>query len=70
MFYSEDKTEDLVWNVASQTALRDCSEEGRRTEDIQEFLQQRPRSQNFKRLLLIKENQICQVKEFSTFLCM
>ena len=29
MFYSEDKTEDLVWNVASQTALRDCSEEGK-----------------------------------------
>ena len=33
-------------------------------------LQQRAGSRNIKRLLLIKENQISQVKEFSTFLCM
>ena len=33
-------------------------------------LQQRAGSLNIKRLLLIKENQICQVKEFSAFLCM
>ena len=34
-----------------------------------EVLQQRAGSLNIKRLLLIKENQISQVKEFSTFLC-
>ena len=39
-------------------------------QDIQEFLQQRPGSQNIKRWLLIKENQLSQVKEFSAFLCM
>ena len=33
-------------------------------------LQQRAGSQNIKSLLVIKENQISQVKEFSTFLCM
>ena len=33
-------------------------------------LQQRAGSLNVKRLLLIKENRIFQVKEFSTFLCM
>ena len=34
-----------------------------------EVLQQRAGSLNIERLLLIKENQISQVKEFSTFLC-
>ena len=38
--------------------------------DFIELLQQRTGSPNFKRLLLIKENQISQIKEFSTFLCM
>ena len=35
-----------------------------------EVLQQRSSSLNIKRLLVIKENQVFQVKEFSTFLCM
>ena len=34
------------------------------------ILQPRAGSLNFKRLLLIKENHIAQVKEFSAFLCM
>ena len=35
-----------------------------------EVLQQRAGSLNVKRLLLSKENQVSQVKEFSTLLCM
>ena len=35
-----------------------------------EVLQQRAGNLNVKRLLLIKENEISQVKEFSVFLCM
>ena len=35
-----------------------------------EVLQQRAGTVNIERLLLIKENQISQVKEFSAFLCM
>ena len=35
-----------------------------------EVLQQRVNSLNIRRLLLIKENQISQVKEFSSFPCM
>ena len=37
---------------------------------LQRSLQQEAGSLNIKRLLLIKENQISRVKEFSTFLCM
>ena len=33
-------------------------------------LQERAGGLSIKRLLLIKENQICQVKEFNAFLCM
>ena len=40
------------------------------SQDTQEILQQRLGSRNIKRLLLIKENQISQVKEVSAFLCM
>ena len=39
------------------------------SQDIQEFLKQRPCSQNIKRLLLIKGKQIPQGHEFSAFLC-
>ena len=46
------------------------SQGGRGNQDIQEFLQQRPGIRNIKRLLLIKENQTSQVKEFSSSLCM
>ena len=35
------------------------------SQDIQRFLQQKPGSQNIKRLLFIKENQTSQVNEFS-----
>ena len=34
-----------------------------------EFLRQRPGSQDFKRLLLIKENLVSEVKEFSAIVC-
>ena len=75
------KVENCVWfgklfedsspcKAAFHTLL-DCSQQVR--EDLgyrgkQEFLQQRPSSQNIKRLLLIKENQISQVNGFSPFL--
>ena len=39
------------------------------SQDIQEFLKQRPCNQNIKRLLLIKGKQIPQGNEFSAFLC-
>ena len=65
--YLVDKTEDLSLGD-SLSALRGCSEE-RRSQDVQEFLQQRPGSQNIKTSLLMKENRTAQVKEFSTFLC-
>ena len=52
-------------------ALKKCQGLGRGpmagSQDMQEFLQQRPGSQN-QRLLLIKENQTSQVKEFTAFL--
>ena len=49
-----------------RTALRRLGEEPGSIE----VLQQRAGSLNVKRLFLIKENQITQVKEFSAFLCM
>ena len=48
------------------TALRRQGEEP----DYIKVLQQRAGSLSIKRLLLIKKNQISQVKEFRTFLCM
>ena len=54
----------------SQPALRDCSEEVREESGYIGVLQQRPGSRNIKRLLLIKENQISQVNEFTAFLCL
>ena len=57
--------------TASQITLRDCSEEARREARIyRSFCNKRPGSQNIKGLLLRKENQMSQVKEFSAFLCM
>ena len=41
-----------------------------KSQGIQKFWQQRPGSQNTKRLLLIKENQVSQVQEVKAFLCM
>lgn len=52
-----DNSERLLWR----------SKEG--SQDIQEFLQQRPDSQNIKRWLFIKGNRGSQVKEFRAFLC-
>ena len=49
-----------------------CSEKvggGSEKPDYTEVLQQRAGRLNIKRLLLIKENQITQVKAFSSFLC-
>ena len=52
--------------TASQVTLREL-EGGVR---LYRSLRERAGSQNIKRLLLIKENQMSRVKEFSTFLCM
>jgi len=71
MFYSVGifKTaspEDSITSNPERTVLRRQREEP----DHTEVLQQRAGNLNVKRLLLIKENQIFQVKEFSVFLCM
>ena len=71
MFYSVGvfRTSDLGDSVSSnpeRTALRRGGEEP----GYIEVLQQWAGSLNIKRLLLIKENQISQVKEISIFLCM
>ena len=65
MFYSADKIEDLSLGHSisdnSETApKRPGDGVGLGSQDMQEFLQQRPTNWNIKRLLLIKENQISQ----------
>ena len=54
----------------SQPALRDGSKEVKEESGYIGVLQQRPGSQNIKRLLLIKENQTSQVNDFTVFLCL
>ena len=56
----------------SQVTLRELHEggEGCVCAMLYRNLEQRAGSLNFKRLFLIKEKQIFQVKEFSSFLCM
>ena len=58
MFYLADFLRTQAWD-----------EEVREEAGYIGVLQQRPGSQNIKRLLLIKENQTSQVNEFSAFLC-
>ena len=50
--------------------MRDCSEDLGEEPGYVQVLQQKLDSQNIKRLMLIKGNQISQVSEFSTFLWM
>ena len=50
--------------------LKECSEEARGELGYIEFLQQRLGIGNIKKLLLIKESQICLVEEFNGFLYM
>ena len=57
---------DSISSNPERTALRRQGDEP----GYIKVLQQRAGSLNFERLLLIKENQISQVKEFSAFLCM
>ena len=57
---------DSISSKPERTAPRRWAEEP----GCIEVLQQSAGSQNIKRLLLIKENQISQVKKFSAFLCM
>ena len=57
---------DSMSSDPERTVLRRQGEE----KGYIEVLQQRTGSVNIKRLLWTKENQISQVKEFSTFLCM
>ena len=59
-----------AWKAASQLTLRDRSKEARVEPGYIGVLQQRADSWNIKKLLLIKENQTSQAKEFSAFLCM
>ena len=61
-----------TWETASPVTQRELTTPRRRGEEpgYIEVLQQRAGSLNIKRLLLLKENQISQVKEFSAFLCM
>jgi len=68
-YYSEDLLRTQAWEAASQVALRDSSQEVREELGYIGVLQQKPGSQNMKRLLLMKENQTCEVKEFRAFLC-
>ena len=70
MFYSAHKTEDLSPDTTSHIALRDCSNEVKEEPGYIGIFTTRTRCRNIKRLLLIKENQVSQVKEVSAFLCM
>ena len=69
MFYKEDFLRTKAWKTVSQITLRDCVEDVREEPGYIGVLQQKPGSQNIKRLLLTKENQTSQVNEFSAFLC-
>ena len=54
--------------TAFQVMLKELLSEGEgRSQVTTEILQQRTGNLNVKRVLLIEENQISQVKEFSTF---
>ena len=61
--------EDLSQEAASQITLRKVVLKGGGELGYKGILQQRAGSRN-KRLVLIKESQVYQVKEFSAFLCM
>ena len=69
MFYLADFLRTSSPGAASQMALTDCSKEVREEPGYIGVFQQSSGSQNIKRLLLIKENQTSQVKEFSTLFC-
>ena len=56
-----------VWETASQVTLGELFQG---SDGYIEVLQQWTGSLNIKRLLLLKESQISQVKKFSAFLCM
>ena len=64
--FKTSSPEDSILNNPEKHALR----RQRKEPGNIEVSQQKADSLNIKRLLLIKENQISQVKEFSTFLCM
>ena len=57
-------------DAALQAALRNHSEEARGGARLHKVLQRRAGSLNVGILLLVKENQTSQVKEFSAFLCL
>ena len=59
-----------AWWAASQVTLRELFQEAGEGVGYLEVFQQGIGRLNIKRLLLIKENQISEVKEFSAFLCM
>ena len=55
MFYSVNTLKTSPCETASQIDLRDCAKSLERSQDMQEFLQQKPGRWNIKLLLLIKE---------------
>ena len=61
---------DSISSDLERTALRRQGEEAKRGPRYIEVLPQKPGSLNIKRLLLIKENPISQVRELNSFLCM
>ena len=70
MFYLADKTEDLSLGCSLSDGSDGLLQTGKGKPGHSGDLQQKPGIRNIKRLLLIKENQTSQVKEFSAFLCM
>ena len=65
-FFGTSSTGGTISNNPEKTALRRQGKEPGHTED----LKQRAGNLNIKGLLLIKESQMSQAKEFSAFLCM
>ena len=59
-----------TWEIASQEPWESCSKEASRGVRLYRSLQQGADSLNIKRLLLIKENQVSQVKGSSIFIFM
>ena len=70
MFYLAENFRTKAQEAASSVTLKELLQEVGEQPGYIELLLQRAGSLNIRRLSLIKENQISQVKEFSAFLCM
>lgn len=74
MLHLEDKTEDLspghsLSDGSEGPLLRGGGWWGGGSQDLKEFLQQRPASRNIKRSLFTKGSETSLGKEFGPFLC-